>query len=103
MLAVAQCMRRDMPKALQAGATALQLSPANVINRSNLAVYTMYSGDFDAAATRAREVVETSPTYVTPRVVIALSELASGHPERALAGYEGIRGLGNSAQRPTGT
>jgi len=40
--------------------------------------------------------VETSPTYVTPRVVIALSELASGHPERALPVYEEIRGLGKS-------
>jgi tetratricopeptide (TPR) repeat protein len=92
-LAVAHCYRRDMQKALVAGARALQLAPANVLNRANLAVYAMYSGDFEKALRLAREVVDTSPNYLTPRVVIGLSEVANSRPVRALEAYRALASL----------
>jgi tetratricopeptide (TPR) repeat protein len=95
-LGVAQCMRRDMVKALWAGTKALQLAPANVINKANLAAYTMYSGDFEGAQRLAREAITASPTYLTPRVVLALSELGSGHPDRALAAYRELPSIGKN-------
>jgi tetratricopeptide (TPR) repeat protein len=92
-LAVAHCYRRDMSKALESGARALQLAPTNVLNRANLAVYTMYSSGFEGAQQLARAVVEASPVHITPRVVIGLSELASGRPERALEAYQELAKL----------
>jgi serine/threonine protein kinase/tetratricopeptide (TPR) repeat protein len=89
-LAVAHCYRRDMQKALVAGNRALQLAPANVLNRANLAVYAMYSSDFEKAIQLAREVVEANPAHLTPRVVIGLSEVASGRPGRALEAYQAL-------------
>ncbi|HWT86661.1 MAG TPA: protein kinase, partial [Myxococcales bacterium] len=95
-LAVAHCYRRDMAAALEAGGRALQIMPGHLLNRSNLAVYALYSGDFEVAAREARTVQEASPSYITPRVVIALSELGSGLPARAIATYQALDSLGKA-------
>jgi len=95
-LAVAHCYRRDMAAALEAGGRALRIMPGHLLNRANLAVYALYSGDFETAAREAQTVREASPSYITPRVVIGLAEIGSGRPARAIPVYQGLASVGRS-------
>jgi tetratricopeptide (TPR) repeat protein len=95
-LALAHCYRRDMTAALEAGASALRLAPRNLLNRGNLAAYAMYSSDFESAAREARAVQDASPSHITPRVVIALSELGRGRLPQAIEAYEALAKVGRA-------
>ena len=54
-LALAHFYLRDMKSAREFGQQASELSPRNVVQKNNLALFAMYSGDFEAAERIARE------------------------------------------------
>jgi eukaryotic-like serine/threonine-protein kinase len=74
-LAVAYFYTLNFAKALEAGRRALSLYPAATTLRNNVALYAMYSGDFNTAAQEATRVLEADSTYFrayTPLVVSAI-------------------------------
>lgn len=86
-LALAHLYRRQMKPALEYGRKALEISQRSVLHRSNLALYALYSGDFEAAQREARGVLQQNPRWERAYVAVALSELASRHPEKAADWY----------------
>jgi tetratricopeptide (TPR) repeat protein len=98
-LAVAYFMVLNFPKAQEMGRRVLQLYPKNVLFRNNLALYSMYAGDF-ASATRESEPLLKEPgphpffkIYLPPAIAATVSgqfDLALGaYTEMAKAGPEG--------------
>jgi tetratricopeptide (TPR) repeat protein len=76
------------------GRRAVELSPGNVPQRNNLALYAMYAGDFDRAVPEFRKVLELNPRFEVALVGLALAELARGQVEEAASTYDRLAGLG---------
>ena len=76
-----------MPLALEAGRRAIQVYPKTLFYRNNVALFSLYAGDFDAAARDAHAVLEENPTYTLSYIAQALSELAQGKVTEAMFTY----------------
>ncbi len=87
-LAFAYFLGRNLPKALEVGRRAVELSPKNVIQRNNLGLYAMYAGDFDAAIREQQKVLDLNPAFVLGHLGMALSQLAEGKTAEASQSYE---------------
>ena len=61
--------------------------------RGNLALYAMYAGDFETAATEARLVLDGNPAYETAYVALALAELGRGETDATIKTYESLRAV----------
>jgi len=92
-LPLAHFYGRHMKGALEGGRRAVAAYPDQELIRGNLALYAMYAGDFDTAATEARLVLEANPAYETAYVALALAELGRGDTEAAIRTYEDLRGV----------
>ena len=77
-LAVAYFSTLDFDNARIAGGKALEIYPANKVMLSNFALYAMYSGDFETASTRAKELLEMDSTMYMAWLPLAMSAFASG-------------------------
>ncbi len=97
-LAVAYLYKRDTKRALAEGERASQIYPKNVIRRDNVALFAMYAGDFAKAEREAAEVLKLNPEFAKAFVATALSQLAQGNPDQAVATY---RKLGELATGKT--
>jgi len=95
-LAFAWFLRRDMPKALEIGRRATAVYPGNVLQRTNVALYAMYAGDFESARTEARAALKINDQHGKAMLAVAISELASGRSDVAAATYESLRAIGPS-------
>jgi tetratricopeptide (TPR) repeat protein/tRNA A-37 threonylcarbamoyl transferase component Bud32 len=84
---------RNMKAALEGGRRAVEAYPDQELIRGNFALYAMYAGDFDTAATEARLVLEANPAYETAYVALALAELGRGDTDAAVEAYENLRGV----------
>jgi len=62
--------------------------------RYNYALYAMYAGDFQAAATEARAALETNPNLPKAHLAIAMAALAAGNVNEARSAYENARAAG---------
>jgi serine/threonine protein kinase/tetratricopeptide (TPR) repeat protein len=87
-LALAHFYKRDMARALREGRKAIGIYPNNVPQRNNVGLYAMYAGDFATAVQEQRKVLEMNPRFVLGYVGLALSQLAEGHAQDAIATYE---------------
>jgi eukaryotic-like serine/threonine-protein kinase len=73
-LAVAHFYTLNFPKALEAGRRALSLYPAPKL-RNNVALYAMYSGDFNTSAQEGARVLEADSTYFRAYTPLAISAI----------------------------
>jgi tetratricopeptide (TPR) repeat protein len=85
--------RRDFARALAQGREASAIYPKNVVRRNNLALYLMYSGDFDGSMAEANRVLQMNPSYEKAYVAIALSQLATGQREKASETWQRLAGV----------
>jgi eukaryotic-like serine/threonine-protein kinase len=90
-LALAYFYERSMSKALGEQRHALELSPHSVLQRSNFAMYALYSGDFDAAAKESQAMLAENPKFDQALRTQALAELGRGHNEEARQAYEKVK------------
>ena len=86
-LALAHFYERDMARALADGRRAAAIYPKNVPQRNNVGLYAMYAGDFEAAISEQQAVLEMNPRFALAFVGLAISELALGRTEAAVATY----------------
>jgi tetratricopeptide (TPR) repeat protein len=92
-LPLAHFFGRNMDAALEGGRRAVEAYPDQELIRGNLALYAMYAGDFETAATEARSVLEANPAYETAYVALALAELGRGETDATIKTYESLRGV----------
>ena len=92
-LALASFYQRDMAQALEQGQRAAAIFPNNVLRRSNVALYAMYAGNFDAAITASQAVHELNPAHLKAFVARALSQLALERGAEATATYNALAAI----------
>ena len=92
-LAFAYFLARDMERALAQGRRGVEIYPKFVPLRSNLALYALYAGDFAAAETEARIVLEQNATYLKAHVALALAKVGQGRLDEALEAYRRLEGV----------
>jgi eukaryotic-like serine/threonine-protein kinase len=80
-LALAYLNVRDMPKAVAEGKKAIDIYPKNTLQRTNYAMFSMYSGDYATAILESNEVLKANPSYEYPILTIANSQLGAGDIE----------------------
>jgi tetratricopeptide (TPR) repeat protein/tRNA A-37 threonylcarbamoyl transferase component Bud32 len=86
-LALAHFFLRDFSRAFENGRRGVAIDPRNVRQRNNLALYAMYSGQFDAAAREAKQVLAERPKLETAYLPIAMEALQRGNFGEADAAY----------------
>jgi eukaryotic-like serine/threonine-protein kinase len=101
-LAIAHFYLREMDKAVEVGRRDVEINPRGLMQRTNLALYEMYNGDFANAAKEAREVLQHDPKSVSALGALAMGQLGQGKVEEAIATYEkmqpiSVRGASSSA------
>ena len=89
-LALARFYLRDFTQALEVGRRAAALQPNNIGRHSNVALYAMYAGQFEAAVTESNATLQLNPTTLKAFVARALSELALGRRTDAIKTYEAL-------------
>jgi tetratricopeptide (TPR) repeat protein len=90
-LALVWAVQRDMAKAVEYGREPLKIYPKNVAQRSNLAWYLLYDGQYGEAITQAKQALEFNRAYVKAYVVMALAQLAQGNVTDAEKTYNDLR------------
>jgi tetratricopeptide (TPR) repeat protein len=80
-----------MTKALEEQKRAIEIMPQSVQQRSNLSLYGLYAGDFDAAANEAQQVLKENPKFEVGVRTLALAKLAAGHLEEAQKEYDRLK------------
>lgn len=86
-LALAHFYLLNFPKAGAEGRKAEQLMPTSVKFTSNNSLYSMYAGDFAAAAVQARTIIKLEPKLYVVYLPLAIAELAAGHEDAARDAY----------------
>jgi tetratricopeptide (TPR) repeat protein/tRNA A-37 threonylcarbamoyl transferase component Bud32 len=92
-LPLAYFYSRRMGLAVEQGRRAIEIQPENLMARANLALYSMYAGDFAASTQQAAVVLDSNPTYELMFIATALSELAQGNPATAAEQYEALQSI----------
>ncbi len=88
-LAVVVANQRDMTRALELGRKASAIYPTNVLRRNNVALFALYSGDFDTAEKEAKNVIATlNKGYVKAYFVAAMAQLGTGRSPEAEATWQ---------------
>jgi len=86
-LAVSAFRLLDFATAFAEGGRALEMFPRSELYRANFALYAVYAGDFDAAETAARAIIESNPRYGTSYIPLAIARLANGDAQGARDAY----------------
>ncbi|MGH9511155.1 MAG: protein kinase domain-containing protein [Terriglobales bacterium] len=92
-LALAYFYTRNMAKALEEGKKAIEISPKNVVQRNNVALYALYAGDFDTAAREEQTVLEMNSSFEKAYEGLALAQLGQGKPADATATWQKLQSL----------
>ena len=92
-LALSLFYMRDFTRAIEEGQRAVRIDPKKFLYRSNVALYEMYSGRFDACIRDAGEAIKLNATHPKPYLATALSQFAQGKTAEAQATYQKLRGL----------
>ncbi|MBI2834373.1 MAG: protein kinase [Acidobacteria bacterium] len=82
-LALAYLWAANVPQAVTAGRKAVEVSPRNLMQRTNYAMYSMYAGEFDTAIRETRRVLQENPTYEFAFLPLALASLSKGDVQAA--------------------
>jgi tetratricopeptide (TPR) repeat protein len=82
-----------MSKALDEGKKAVEISPKNVVQRNNLALYALYAGDFDTASKEEQNVLGMNPSFEKAYEGLALAQLGQGKPADATVTWQKLQSL----------
>jgi tetratricopeptide (TPR) repeat protein len=97
-LAVASFLNRDMRRALELGRRASAIYPNHVLRRNNVALFAMYSGEFDIAEKQALGVLQLNKEFAKAYLAIALSQLGTGRPAEAEATWQTLHGISGAGR-----
>jgi eukaryotic-like serine/threonine-protein kinase len=92
-LAYAYFLNRNMAKAQEIERHAADRNPASVAQRSNLALYALYAGDFADAVREAQEALKLNPSSEEPVRTLALAQLGQGQNELAEGTYKSLAAI----------
>jgi len=87
-LSFAYFLMRDMPMALEEARKSMQYSGKSSLERNNLAIASMYAGDFAGAEKEAKTVMQQDPTYLSPYSTAAAAQMGQGRFDDAKNTYE---------------
>ncbi len=86
-MAIAYYFMLDFEKAMESAARGLEIYPTNKTVISNHAIFSMLAGEFDDAATHARELLADDPGMWKAWLVIAMERLEEGDLDGARNAY----------------
>jgi tetratricopeptide (TPR) repeat protein len=86
-LSFAYFLERNMPMALEEARRSMQYSGKSLVERNNLAIASMYAGDFSGAEKEAATVMQQQPTYVSPYSTMAEAQIGQGRLDDARNTY----------------
>ena len=92
-LALAYFFLRDMPKAMEQGRRAVELAPTAMLQLNNFALYSVYAGDYGAAAQVARKVLAQSASSVDAYGALAMAQTGQGQLRDAEETYQKMRNI----------
>jgi Flp pilus assembly protein TadD/predicted Ser/Thr protein kinase len=92
-LALAYFLNRNMAKAQEIGRRAADRNSASVPQRSNLALYALYAGDFADAAKEAQAALKLNPNFEEPMRTLALAQLGQGQNQQSAETYKSLAAL----------
>jgi serine/threonine protein kinase/tetratricopeptide (TPR) repeat protein len=92
-LALAYAYVRNLPMAAEMGRRAIDIYPKSVLQRTNYATYSMYSGDFATAIDQAQIALKQNPSYEWAGLTLALSRLSQGQEPEARAAYASLKAV----------
>jgi tetratricopeptide (TPR) repeat protein/tRNA A-37 threonylcarbamoyl transferase component Bud32 len=92
-LALAYVYTRNLPMAAEMGRRAIEIYPKSVLQRTNYATYSMYSGDFETAVREAEKSLQDNPKYEWAALTLALSRASLGQEAEARATYARLKGM----------
>jgi len=92
-LAISYFFSRDMQKAVEEGRRDVQYNPRGMMQRTNLALYEAYAGNFQNAVKEAQEALKRNPKSVSAMGALAMGYLGDDKAADATAIYEKMRPL----------
>jgi len=92
-LAFAYFLNRNMAKAKEIGRRTADRNPASVPQRSNVAIYALYAGDFASAAEEAKVALKLNPNYEAAVRALALAQLGGGQNQQAIETYKSLEAI----------
>jgi eukaryotic-like serine/threonine-protein kinase len=92
-LAYSYFLNRNMAKAKEIERHAADRNPASVVQRSNLALYALYAGDFADAAQEAQVALKLNPSSEEPVRTLALARLGQGQNQQAAETYKSLAAI----------
>ena len=92
-LALAYFYLRDMPDAVENGRHAVNLAPKGLIQLDNLALYSVYAGDFSTAADIARKVISQNASFALAYNTLAMAHAGQGQLAEADLTYQKMEGI----------
>jgi len=92
-LALAYFFLRDMPKAMEQGRHAVELAPKALLQLNNLALYSVYAGDYGSAAEVARRVLTQNAASVDAYGALAMAQTGQGQLREAEETYHQMAGI----------
>jgi tetratricopeptide (TPR) repeat protein/predicted Ser/Thr protein kinase len=102
-LAFAYFLNRNMAKAQEIGRHAADRNPAGVAQRSNLALYALYAGDFADAAKEAQVALKLNANSEESMRTLALAQLGQGQNQQATETYKSLAALSARGASMAGT
>lgn len=97
--ALAAFQTLDFETALKEGRRALAIYPNSQRYRSNVAMYSMYSGEFVAAVEVAQDLINDYPEYGMPHLPMAIARIDAGDFDSAQAAYRHMAAAGVGEHR----
>ena len=95
-LALCATQLRDMPRAIAEMKEAVAILPKSVRQRSNLAVYASYGGDFATAEREAQELQKLDPMFPKGFTAMAFAYLGQDRFADAAGAYQKLHGINPS-------
>jgi tetratricopeptide (TPR) repeat protein len=95
-LAVSEFMLLNFDQALEQGQRVVAIWPGYVLGRTNLALFAMYAGRFDAAAQYAHDALRLSNTATTAYIPLGVGAGIEGRDDDAIEWY---RAMGRTGAR----
>jgi eukaryotic-like serine/threonine-protein kinase len=92
-LAFAYFLNRNMAKAQEIQRHAADRNPGGVVQRSNLALYALYAGDFADAVREAQVALKLNPNYEESVRTLALAQLGQGQNQQAEETYKSLAAI----------
>ncbi len=95
-MAVAYFEQRNMTAALEQARKVVALYPNNYLQLNNLALFSMYAGDFKQAIDDSQQLIKLNPGFAKAYLCLGLSQFAKGDPDAATATYKKLADLSKS-------